>query len=94
MSDKKLTVDEVADRYDGESMLKADGFDDCLMGVVSRFGQPYILCYSREAMLEKMVERDGMSYDEAVEFFEFNILGAWVGDGTPCFIEKVEDMAV
>ena len=30
--------------------------------------------------------RDGMSNDEAIEFFEFNIEGAWMGDTTPLFM--------
>jgi len=29
-----------------------------------------------------------MTYDDAVEFFEFNILGSWVGDETPAFFSK------
>ena len=32
-----------------------------------------------------MTKEDGMSLTEATEFFNFNILGAWFGDGTPCF---------
>ena len=30
------------------------------------------------------MEQD-MTLEEAKEFFEFNVLGAWVGNGTPCF---------
>ena len=29
-----------------------------------------------------------MSHEEAVEYFEFNIVGAWIGDDTPCFIDR------
>jgi len=32
------------------------------------------------------MERDGMDYDTASEFFHFNTLGAWAGDGTPLFL--------
>ncbi len=36
-----------------------------------------------------------MSHDEATEFFEFNILGAWVGEGTPCFVKLLPiDMCI
>jgi len=38
-------------------------------------------------VLDKLVE-GGMTHEEAVEWFEFNQIGAWVGDKTPCFIEK------
>ena len=30
---------------------------------------------------------DGMVWDEAVEFFDFNIAGAWVGDNTPVIMD-------
>ena len=36
-------------------------------------------------MIEKMISQDGMEYEEAIEFFDFNIKGAWMGEGTPCF---------
>jgi hypothetical protein len=32
------------------------------------------------------VERDGMIFEEARDFFEYNTLGAWVGDETPMFV--------
>ncbi len=32
--------------------------------------------------------RDGMSYEVAVEFFEFNTLGGWFGDSTPVFVRR------
>jgi len=68
-------------------MMKMDGYDDCIIGVVLRCGQDPILCYDRELVIVRLRE-DGMSRDEAVEFFEFNQLGAWVGDGTPCFLQR------
>jgi hypothetical protein len=32
------------------------------------------------------MERDGMTYEGAAEFFQFNTLGAWVGEHTPLFL--------
>jgi hypothetical protein len=34
--------------------------------------------------------KDGMEYDEALEYFDFNIAGAYVGEQTPIFIHKIE----
>jgi hypothetical protein len=31
-----------------------------------------------------------MSEEEAYEWFEFNQIGAWLGDATPCFLTKGE----
>jgi hypothetical protein len=42
----------------------------------------------RAAPFNKYLEilAQDMSMDEAIEFFDFNVLGAWVGDSTPIFI--------
>jgi hypothetical protein len=68
-------------------MMKIDGHDEAILGVVNRFGQDPILCYDYEKVISQLVT-DGMSMEEAVEWFDFNIIGAWVGDGTPCFIVR------
>ena len=56
------------------------------IGVVHRFGQEPIACYDYQAIIEHY-QRDGMTEDEAVEYFEYNVIGAWVGDTTPCFLD-------
>lgn len=66
-------------------MLKMDGFDDCIVGIVERFGMEPILCYSKEKVLAKLVEQYG-NYEDAVEYYYYNQLGAWCGEGTPCFL--------
>ena len=67
--------------------LVMDGFDDCIVGMVERCGQAPIVCYDRGKVLSKM-ELDGCSREDSEEFFYFNQIGAWVGDGTPCFLSK------
>ena len=69
----------------GEPLLKMDGFDDCIAGVVERFGQEPIVCYDKSKVIDQMIS-EGMTQEEAVEFFEYNQIGAWVGDRTPCFL--------
>ena len=32
-----------------------------------------------------------MEYEEAIEYFEFNVVGAWVGDNTPVFISHMRE---
>jgi len=66
-------------------LLLMDCYDECIIGVVERAGQSPIVCYDRDKVLQQHMD-DGMDYEEALEFFEFNQLGAWVGDATPCFL--------
>jgi hypothetical protein len=67
------------------TILKMDGFEDCVLGICEAFGKQPVLAYSVPAVLEKLMDQ-GMDEEEAYEFFEFNIAGAYVGEGTPCFI--------
>ena len=71
-----------------EGAMKVDGFVDCICGVVERFGMESVLLYDTDTMIEKMMSQDGMSYQEAIEYFDYNIKGAWMGEGTPCFFRE------
>jgi hypothetical protein len=80
----KTIKQEIIENY-GEEILMMDGYDDCIIGVVEQFGRPPIVCYNRELVIRKLMD-EGMSEEESIEFFEYNQIGAWVGDYTPCFI--------
>jgi len=78
--------------------LFADGFEDAIIGVAERCGQPTLVVYDCDKCIRVLMERDGMEWDEAEEFFQFNTLGAWVGENTPLFMwpltkETVYDVA-
>ena len=81
-----MTLDEIIDLVEDPDLLTLDGYDECVVGLVERQGQPTILCYDRALILAKL-ERE-MSAEEAEEFFDFNIIGAWMGDRTPCFLTQ------
>ena len=74
--------DELSAYHDG--LLFADGFDDAILGVAERIGMEAVVAYSTPKIIEILARE--MSEDEALEYFEFNILGAYVGERTPIFI--------
>jgi hypothetical protein len=80
-----MTIEDLHETYPG--MLIMEDHHDAFVGVVTRFGidEP-IACYDVGRILSTYQERDGMTYDEAVEYFDHNVIGAWAGDRTPCFI--------
>jgi hypothetical protein len=71
-------------------ILLADGFDEAFIGIGTRCGQDTIAVYSRSKCIKKLM-RDGMSEEEASEYFDFNVSGAWVGDRTPLFVESLDE---
>ena len=72
-----------------KDLLLMDGFDEALVGFVNRFGSEPVACYSFSKVIDILVKQ-GMSLVEAVEFHEFNQLGAFVGEQTPCFLHTRE----
>jgi len=66
--------------------LKVDGFDKAIIGEEYSSGR---LVYSAERMIKILMNRDGMSFEEALEFIEYNILGAYVGEMTPIYIYDI-----
>ena len=86
--DRDEIVEWVIDHMGGDVML-ADGFEEAFIGLCSRFGLETVAAFDRDKCLEVLVQRDGMSYEEAEEYFEYNVIGAWVGDQTPVFLTLV-----
>lgn len=71
-----------------DSLLFADGYDEAIVGIGIRDGVE-IVVYDTAKVLRVLRRRDGMTQAEAEEFFEFNVLGAWVGERTPLFIKML-----
>jgi len=64
--------------------LLVDGFEGALIGYCQQFNKTVAL-YDYDKCIKILMQRDGMDWDSAVEFFEFNTLGAYVGEKTPAF---------
>ncbi len=79
--------EEISDQYDG--ILFADGFDKACIGVARRCTGD-VACYDVEMCIGVLME-DGMTYEDAREYFEYNVVGAFVGEYTPVFVERFGD---
>ena len=86
MEKTKLTIDEISE-INPEAML-ADGFDDAIMGMCMQFGAEPLVAYDYEKCIEILIERDNMGRIEAIDFIQFNVIGAYVGLNTPVFIMR------
>ena len=70
-------------------MLTADGFDEAFLGIAIRAGQEDIVAYDFDKCVAILCERDNMELDDAIEYMYFNVVGAWMGDKTPIFKNKL-----
>lgn len=65
----------------------ADGLDEAIIGVATMTNGVRRVVYSTPKCIEIFV-KDGMSEEEAEEYFEHNTLGSYIGEQTPIFIER------
>jgi hypothetical protein len=80
---------ELADLYDDPDLLFADGFDDAIIGITNGFNGPYTVVYDINKIISRLIE-DGMTHEEAEEYFDYNIIGAYVGERTPIYVNVYE----
>ena len=78
-------VEEVLAENEACLLEPRDEYDACIVGIGYRFNAGPLAVYSIPLVLQVM-EGWGMDDEEAQEFFEFNTIGAWMGDGTPMFV--------
>jgi hypothetical protein len=75
---------EIEEIYKDEKMLFADGFDKAIIGV-AHIHNKRIVAYNTKKCI-KILMKD-MTHEEAVEYFDFNVVGSYMGEYTPTFIE-------
>lgn len=68
--------------------LFADGFDDAIIGMDMN-SDVYRVVYGVEKMIFILMHRDSMSEEEALEYLEYNVFSAYLGEGTPIYIYQM-----
>lgn len=68
--------------------LFADGFDDAIIGMEMN-SDVYRVVYGIEKMIFILMHRDSMSEEEALEYLEYNVFSAYLGEGTPIYIYQM-----
>jgi hypothetical protein len=80
----KNYLELLLDLYPDDEFLIADGFDDAVIGV--DYGSSRLI-YSCKKCLEILIEVEEMDPMDAVEHFQYNVAGAYVGEKTPIWCE-------
>ena len=79
-----ISIDDINEQAEGAIIL--DGLDTAIIGIVEEFGNGPRILYSKEKIIDILVERDGMTSEEAIEYYDFNILGLYAGEQNPIFL--------
>jgi len=68
---------------DNPEALLADGFNDAIIGMDIHG----CVVYDYDKCIRILMENDSMSNIDAIEFMDYNVTGAYVGEYTPVFIK-------
>lgn len=73
-----------------EGAIVLDGLDDAIVGIVEEFGNSPRILYSKDKILQILQDRDGMTYEESEEFYDYNILGLHAGEQNAVFLVTIK----
>lgn len=82
---KLKDYDELMLQLEDNECLLADGFERALVGITC--GSNPVAVYDINRMVGVLVEDEDMHPDDAMEYIEFNVIGAYVGEKTPMYID-------
>jgi hypothetical protein len=99
-----MTREEVAE-YNEEALLLPKKYDSAIIGIAERINLGPVAAYDVNKLIELLAEEMEPDADDiethgdvesakqflALEYFDFNIKGGWLGEGTPVFITKSLD---
>jgi hypothetical protein len=80
-------LEKIIEKYDEEVFLKADGFDEAIIGVEESTMR---LIYSISKCVE-ILRRD-MNEEDALEYFYYNVSGSYMGEKTPIWCDDFDLM--
>ena len=63
--------------------VRFDGLDHCVLGLGGQFSMDPVLVYDYDLMIEHFLFNDNLTYEEAVEHVDLNVVGLWAGPHTP-----------
>ena len=78
-----IDIDKIFQEYSDETFIIADGFDDAILGIDEKSNR---VIYSIDKCLQILLSQ-GMSATEAVEYFDFNVAGSYIGEKTPIWCD-------
>ena len=83
--DRRDVVERGLEELNPEALFM-DGLDDAIIGIGNQYSHPPVVVYDEGRIIACLTIDQGFSYEEAWEWYGFNIAGAWVGENTPIIV--------
>jgi len=78
-------LEKILEQFQDDEILIADGFDNAVIGIEENSMR---LIYSVEKCINILMDQ-GMDMTEAVEYFDFNVSGSYMGEKTPIWCDDL-----
>lgn len=80
-----MKFEDIEEYVDDEALTlePRDQFDKCIVGVTYNGDK---VVYSAELVIQALMEDSEMTEEEALDYFEYYVIGSYMGDGAPIFI--------
>lgn len=72
--------------------LFMDGLDSAIVGIGCQYSKNTVVVYNEDLIISVLISEMEMEYEEAWEYYSFNIAGAWVGDSTPIIMVGLDEL--
>ena len=69
-------------------LLEPEYFDEAIVGVVTLANHPHAVCYDRVTCIMLLMEHEEMNEEDALDYFDYNTSGFYVGKHTPVFLDQ------
>ena len=73
-------------------MITWDRLNDAIIGTGGRCGMEEVFVYSYDKILDILMIEDEMTEREAIDYIEYNIAGAYVGELTPILVRSLDEV--
>ena len=68
------------------TMISLEGFDSCVAGIAYGAGEPDRLVYDTSKVYTLLMNEMDMTFNEAIQFFDNNVMTTAIGPGAPLFV--------
>ena len=79
-------LEQLIDNNPEQEFLKYDGLDDAVIGSCYQSDR---LIYSVSKIIDVIVSK-GNSYEDAIEYFTYNLAGSYLGEKTPILLNDLK----
>lgn len=90
-------IREYIAQIDDPDIVLFDHLDDAIIGLREAFGKGPVVVYDYDKCIELLEdpnqEDPEKRYFDACEYFDYNVIGAYVGERTPVFLRRPEGRA-